>query len=214
MGKFKHFILTKFNIGLYDNVYNIDTDPEEWMERRAWLFENFTYRSVKHQTCRDFTWVIAFDERTDYSIIRKYDYCDNIQVCYEQPHEWLRKQIPDADWILTSRIDNDDFYSRDFVRVLHDNVVYHREVIDVEYRQHVRGVPMLKYDPLRPRPNSPFLSVCEPWEDDILTAFGRPHTKMVDELPGRRIKRVLAWMVIHGDNVNNHNTLHEEGRLR
>ena len=210
MAKFKHYILTKYNIGLYDR----DLDPDDWMQEREYLFENYALRSLCNQRCKDYTWVIGFDDRTPDKYLIKYDYIDNIQVVIGQPHEWLREQPMEADWIITSRFDNDDFYSRDFVTEVQWQFRGVNEVIDVDYLQHVRGRKVERYDPLRPRPNSPFLSVVEEWGDGLLTAFGRPHTYMPDELPARKIERVLAWQIIHGSNMGNQYSIHKEARLR
>jgi len=211
MVRFKHYILTKFNLNVYsgDNIHaKVVKDPEQWMHHRKYLFENYTLRSVMRQTCKDFTWIIGYDPKTPKKWLTKYDYIDNIQIVFGQPHFYLRSLPVEADWLVTSRIDNDDWYYRDFVAAIQGEVVKDHEIIDVRY------ITSSRYDPLRERANSPFLSVCEPWGDKVLTAFGRPHTNMVDELPAKKINRVLAAQIIHDRNVNNHKTIHEKGRIR
>ena len=92
---YKHFILTRFNLFLYgDNPYKIE-DKELWMNHRIKLFEKYCLPSVQVQSCKDFTWIIAFDPETDPAVISTYDYLDNVEICYEQPHEYLRRKQPE-----------------------------------------------------------------------------------------------------------------------
>ena len=202
---YKHYILTRFNLGVYDqnNAYaELVGDPHEWMEHRLRLFEETTFPSILEQENKNFTWLIAFDERTPDAVINRYDYCDNVEICFEQPHLYLRCEDPTHDWLITTRLDNDDILLPEFTAVIQAEAREFKEVIDIEY-QKLRFRQFIKYPSLRPRPNSPFLSLVEPWGDDIMTALGRPHTVMPDVYEARKLPQVLAYQVIHDRNVSN-----------
>ena len=99
-------------------------------------------------------------------------------------------------------MDNDDILLPEFTAVIQAEAREFKEVIDIEY-QKLRFRQFIKYPSLRPRPNSPFLSLVEPWGDDIMTALGRPHTVMPDVYEARKLPQVLAYQVIHDRNVSN-----------
>ena len=197
---FKHYILTRFNLGLYtNNPYNIE-NPDKWMDKRIKLFEETALYSIKNQTVKKFKWIIAFDENTPTRYIKMIDYCDCVELCFEQPHFYLRNQEIAAEWIITSRLDNDDCYEPEFVEDIQSNFRFETEIIDIRYQ---RADYMIAKEHIRNRCNSPFLSLIEKWEPGICTAMGYNHTDMPDYFPGRKINKILATQVIHGDNIKN-----------
>lgn len=202
---FKHFILTRFNLGIYDkdSAYADKVgNPAGWMAHRMELFERYCLPTFLKQTCQNFTWVIAFAPETPREIILKYDYIENVQIIYEQPHLWLRKQKPETDWLITSRMDNDDQYSRHFVEMIQAAFDEKEEIIDIMY-QVVDLKTKEHYPSYRRRNNSPFLSLVEPWTHEPMTAMGRPHTNMVELYPSRRLENILAFQLIHDRNICN-----------
>lgn len=70
---FKHFILTRFNLPIFQpkvgekKVSHLD---EEYLNYRFDLFERFCLPSVKGQTCQDFRWFVLFDAATP-AVFRK-----------------------------------------------------------------------------------------------------------------------------------------------
>ena len=199
--KFKHYILTRFNLGLYSqNPYNIP-DVHEWMVHRLILFDNITLPSIQAQTCQDFTWVLAFDELTPISVISEFDCLERVKIIYEQPHIWLRKQKIETDWLITSRFDNDDYYLPEFVETIQGEFSERLEIIDIKYMQKKINNDRL-FDTRRRRCNSPFISLVEPWME-VKTAMDKKHTVMPDSYPSRKIDKVLAYMIIHEMNVIN-----------
>lgn len=172
------------------------------MTHRVALFEKYCLPSILHQKNQDFTWLIAFDEDTPHEVIRKYDYIENVEVCYEQPHFHMRKKRPEAEWLITSRFDNDDRLDVQFTDMIQAAFREQVEVIDVEYQALEVNTGKL-YTSDRPLPNSHFLSLIEPWGREPLTALGRPHTEMPEYFPARRLPKVLALQVVHDRNVCN-----------
>ena len=224
MGKFKHYILTRWNlIDPATDIYNYGiNDPEDWMRHRINLFERYCLPSIMAQTCQDFTWVLAFSNKTPADITRRYRNLKNIQVIFEYPATWLRNNY-EGEWLLTTRFDNDDILLPDFVEKVQGHVEkstkkgsFRTEIIDV------LGVQwdMINnkwYDSGRNMHNSPFMSLFEntkkPYlscyvgfgliKEKIKTVLYCSHTKMVWHFPTCRIEEPLAVMCIHDRNLGN-----------
>jgi len=122
MAKFKHYILTRWNLlDTKRDVYNYVSDPKEWMRHRINLFEKYTLPSMMAQTCKDFTWLLAFSQKTPPNVIKRYKNLRNIQIIYEYPAEYLRRTYK-KEWLLTTRFDNDDILLPEFVEKVQDHV--------------------------------------------------------------------------------------------
>ena len=119
---FKHYIITRFNVGLY----NSKRDHDRWMQHRMTLFTNITLPSIMAQTCQNFTWLILVDVKTPQVDVKTpQKYCDllnafnykNLRLIYFDG-EWtdkkrisatlLRHIKPGNYDLLTTRLDNDD----------------------------------------------------------------------------------------------------------
>ena len=205
MKPYKHLILTRWNLGIYstDNPYRDKVgDVAKWTDDRVRLFETYCLPSVLDQTSQAFTWLMAFDPNSPGWLLDKYEHLEGVEIIFEQPHLWLRKQDPVAEWLITSRFDNDDIYSPTFVEEIHGAFREQEEIIDIKYQIWDTST-WAEYNSTRTRNNSPFLSLIEPWSALPMTAMGRPHTNMVDLFQNRRIEKYLATQVIHGRNIMN-----------
>ena len=198
MKAFKHFILTRFNQGIYDRP-----DAEAWMEDRMELFKA-TCESVLIQDV-EFEWVIEIDSRTPQSvrdvITHDDDRIDLFDSRITNYFEWFNR--PNEPWIITSRFDNDDIYLPGALRAIQSCFTAQEIVIDIPYYQK-KGNDL--YTSARPTPNSPFLSLIEKSDKEVIrTCYARPHNLMSQDWPvGIFASRdVLAYMVIHGNNLGN-----------
>lgn len=115
MPNFKHYILTRFNRGIY-NFYKkkIKVPADQWMRHRIDLFKAITLPSIQAQTCQNFTWLLLLDPKTpQYFLDEMYaiDY-PNIKILdvQQEGDYWLTNfEECDGDYI-TTRIDNDDAF--------------------------------------------------------------------------------------------------------
>ena len=190
----QHFILTRFNLGLYDRP-----DAEAWMRHRCQLFERYTLPSVMRQTCGDFTWVIGFDARTPDRYLDLYAQLPRVQICNCQPSQWVKHNHNQDQYLVTSRLDNDDYIERDYVQQVQD----FDELGVVDFRGRVLDVATGKYyDWHRPRPNSMFLSLIEPPGQSLMATFCE-HTWMPDHFRSERIDEYGWTMVVHDRNIIN-----------
>lgn len=200
---FTNYVFTRFNLGLYsENPYKIN-NPDEWMEHRIDLFLQHCLPSMRQQTA-SFIWVMAFDRKTKDIHLGQLDHFDRIPVIFVfdmQPHEWLREQEPRTPWLITTRLDNDDLLYPNAIESIQANFRQQIEIIDIDYRV-VYIATGLAFPSNRPKANSPFLSLVEPWSNNIMTAMGRPHSIMTDLYPSRKLG-VLADQIIHDRNIKN-----------
>lgn len=129
MSEFCHLILTQFNVKI-DSESEIRVGPE-WLSYRFDLFERFCYPSIRGQTNQHFKWLVFFDLHTP-NIFREkvesYARWNNFVPCYVdsfsnlENHDIIRENIsPDSKYIITTRIDNDDAVSTDFVDKIQKN---------------------------------------------------------------------------------------------
>lgn len=131
---FKHYILTRWNLlDAKTDVYNFGhKNPNEWMQYRIFLFDKYCLPSIMNQTCQNFNWLLAFSKKTDPAILKKYESFKNIQIIFEHPTNWLRNNYSD-EWLLTSRLDNDDILEPDFIEEIQKRFRKKTEIIESEH---------------------------------------------------------------------------------
>lgn len=205
---FKHYLLTRYNIGLYDgNPYKIK-DRTKWMADRLDLFKECA-ASVKAQSCKKFEWFIFIDPMT-----RPMDGEEILDVLSDvatsglvMAHICRGMQIPPqkdpAEWIITTRMDNDDRLNSGFIEAIQNEFDEKTEVIDVKGLQlDLKSGKYCKTD--RIKPNSPFISLIEKTEG-MRTVFQETHSTLYITHGGRFVETSdpLYYQVIHGANVMN-----------
>ncbi|HNS20154.1 MAG TPA: glycosyltransferase [Sedimentisphaerales bacterium] len=124
MAEFRHYILTRFNTGLYGPNPRIRVAPDEWMDHRMRLFTTISLPSMAGQSCQNFTWLILMDGQTPEHYIRALEraVCRNMKIIYLDPGQprWLRDLAPGPYDLITTRMDNDDAFHRDAVQAIQD----------------------------------------------------------------------------------------------
>lgn len=126
----KHFLVTRFN--LTDNGWKKSRDgqqvlTDEWLEHRFRLFDKYCLPSVKNQSNQKFTWCIFFDINTPHeykkridNISRSYNnfraiFIDGMKALNTSLQKFITSNIEEEQYIITSRLDNDDLIHRDFI---------------------------------------------------------------------------------------------------
>ena len=65
MENFSHFLITRFNLNLYErDKHAAPTRTARWLEHRFEVFERYCLPSVAAQTATDFRWLCLFDAAT------------------------------------------------------------------------------------------------------------------------------------------------------
>jgi hypothetical protein len=202
---FDHFLLTRFNIraGFDSSGRRLDDD---WLNHRFDLFEEYCISSVAGQSCRNFHWLVFFDEKTPRrhrERAKALSIDGTFMPVYSRDfrrelREAVASRLSGAGHLLTSRIDNDDAIGRDFVK----DVQAHFNSQTFEFLTFARGYTwdlrtlFLCEDPL-----NPFASLIEP-AADFRTVFCGEHTQLPRLGPVHKIWGKPAWLrVVHGRNI-------------
>lgn len=122
MRSFEHFILTKFNLGLYtEPVIDKTGKPlraDRWMEHRLQLFAKYCFPSITNQVNQEFTWLLLLDPKTPAKYLSTLqNYKKNyprIRLCIGGWFDHHLKQLlkKDTAFLITTRLDNDDALHR------------------------------------------------------------------------------------------------------
>ncbi len=125
---FRHFILTRFNVNIEPTDFRLRLD-NAWLSLRFDLFQKFCFPSVRGQSSQDFTWLVLFDEKTPerfrrlIDVYKKYPnfrpvFCGEYKTIKPQLAALMRDLAPDVEWLLSTRLDNDDALACLFVECL------------------------------------------------------------------------------------------------
>jgi len=210
---FRHVILTRFNVRWEDNpnTPSIGIDPG-WLSERFDLFERYCLPSVLAQTERNFDWLLFFNEKTPAA------YADRIRAlnlnhpfivpvfCEALPLAEVQQAVRQVaggktDWLLTSRLDNDDGIHPEFVATLQQAQSFQQaEVLNYPYGVIFRAGHTYRRRDL----SNAFISLSEPASEGQ-TVFSIPrHVYARDSYPVRQLPENPMWLqVIHQSNVSN-----------
>ena len=233
---FKHYLFTRYNLlDPQTTVYNNPAvkDPGAWMEHRMELFDEYTLPSVMMQTCTNFTWLLAFAPETPSKYYLKYQEFPRVKVIFKYPADWLREQLTSVyysyrltgDWLITSRLDNDDMILPEYVETVQSYFDNTFKLVDVNGFQHDLATGK-DYDPDRAGCTSPFISLIEqvgtPWQsistdpaeaklitEPVKTVYYCSHSKMEWHFPAVKNPKRLYKMIIHDRNISNKITGYE-----
>mgnify|MGYP002624469378 CR=1 FL=1 len=148
MNNFRHFIITRFNIPL-GNAYSTDKSgcaiDEGWLKDRVLLFEKYCFPSIRNQVCNDFYWLGFFDKESPLFLMDKISRwkseCSQLVPICVTDYDEFKKVLMTAvvensvgyDYVITTRLDNDDALLPDAVRKIQKNFIpQHKTIIDIE----------------------------------------------------------------------------------
>lgn len=208
MPDFSHLILTRFNLR---TAYGGSAAPDEhWLSRRFELFDKVCYPSVRGQSRQNFKWLIFFDAETPDAFKRKiseYATWDRFIVCYARSFEDI--EITDvvsphidahADYLITTRLDNDDAISVDFIENVQS--CFHGQ--QGEFVNFCNGYILCK-DKLYAAKQyaNPFVSMIESTKS-FQTVWCAKHSNLPQKGKVINIETEPTWVqVVHGGNVIN-----------
>lgn len=226
MSKFNHFLLTRFNIKSDTGFDLVRSEPEktiynpEWLEDRFKRFERYCYPSVKSQSNKNFKWLVFFDINTPDIFKKKIEayseYKNFIPIFIEKFNlEKLRQIIlenstNDPQYLITTRLDNDDAISTNYIQMIQDNFSEQQfEIINfhVGYVWDENNGKLYKNG----RGCNPFLSLIESSTNFKTIFLPEPHYQLYDLYkPSGQLKNIIlesepVWFqVVHGKNLSNH----------
>ena len=126
----KHFILTRFNIRLWNqDKFSQSVRSMDWLEQRFEVFDKFCLPSIVGQVCKDFEWIVLVDSMTPQVYkdrIESYrDVCPQFVPIYVTPEHGryfcqifkkeVLSRIQKRERVITTYLDNDDALNVGFV---------------------------------------------------------------------------------------------------
>jgi len=196
---------------LYDKNGNPTLD-NSWLKERKKLFEKYCLPSVLNQTSKNFYWLIRFDKQTPESFYEDYLKHKNIYIIFESFKDWIDRYLGknSFEYVITSRLDNDDCYHKEYIKEVQKRFEPKTKIIDVDGYQYVLDKNYLtqgKYTKYNFRGlTSPFFSLIEPAKN-IKTVYCHDHLTIHSHLGTNvkrsRINKKLFLQTVHKKNVAN-----------
>jgi hypothetical protein len=213
-GVFQHFVITRYFVRFSertdDRESQLRAEPD-WLDNRLELFKTFCLPSVVAQSDQNFRWYLYFDEGTPAAYLAKVQelvspYANmELKICRLFTREMLEDDIraglrPETKWVLTTRLDNDDAWHRDFVKTLHRQTTFdRREFLNfpVGLIYYNRNIYLYRHL------SNAFISLIEPTEG-MLTVWCGAHAFLGKIAPIRQLRPFPAFLqVVHGQTRSN-----------
>ena len=223
---FKHFVITRFNLkkeGWVTNKNNIEVLTDEWHHNRFQLFNDFCLSSLASQTNKNFDWLVYFDSstkprfRTIISDIEtkfpnfKPFFIDGMDAYLPAIQNHVKAS--DADYVITSRLDNDDSVSTNYIDVIQQQFIK-KPFLALDF---INGYTLNTSKPYRLGKKlhlfNPFISLIEK-NDNPKTVWSKTHGNWKREKNLIQITDHRIWCsVIHSENKVNQFTGYDEVNL-
>ena len=131
MGKFTHYLITRFNIVEKTRVWDKNQQPildADWLYHRLDLFTRFCVPTVSGQSEKSFKWLIYLDAASDAGLINTIKQLtaelSNTILCYAEDMTGFLKDVDQrlrnspTSFVISSRVDNDDGLGRDYISTI------------------------------------------------------------------------------------------------
>lgn len=228
MAKFKHIILTQFNLKLSidgvrcftEDKTQKSTQTKSWMDERFELFERYCFASLLNQKNKNFIWLCLFDKDTEEkhkSKIAEYQnlfplftpvYLDpsDRNKLYLKIDPYIRQHLlPTDEYIITTNVDNDDSLHHSMIDNIQKEFLENpKETLyrfSYGYQYFVKYNLMLKMK----YPHNHFLTLASKISPTpIKPVIHYRHAIAHRELPYTDILKSPMWIeIVHESNVNN-----------
>lgn len=211
---FKHVMITRYFTRHSSNPSDFEArlgDVSAWLEDRLLLFKKYCLPSVIAQSVQNFTWLLYFDETTPKDHLQKVRellapypnfkiHLSRLLSTEDHAADVRAEMDSETQWVLTSRLDNDDGLHREFIKNLQAQLQFEkREFLNfpsgiIYYRDHTYL--------FRHRSNA-FVSYFEP-AHDVSTVICSKHLFVERVAPLRQLVSPPAFLqVVHGRNRSN-----------
>ena len=219
MTKFAHLVLTRFNVR-WHNASNVTGISDRWLTERIQLFETYCYPSLYQQTNQSFKWLVLLNSQSpDWLKEKMSDYAQwrnfvpiylDVPLLPEEigcPAELISAisaQVPPSHThLITTRIDNDDAISKDYIQRVQDCFSGQDSqgiVFPIGY-QLFNGCLYVECSI-----GNHFSSLIETYRpDSFKTVLAKPHSRLRELTTVQQIWARPTWVeVIHGDNLGNY----------
>ncbi len=214
---FQHYIITRFNLRRTDWAITKNNEKvlsDSWLEERFELFENFCFPSVINQSKLNFKWFVFFDINTPEKYkakIEKYKllsenfypfFIDGMDKYLPSISEKI-KEFTDTDYVITSRLDNDDSLHKDYVATIQS--MFNSQdylAVDVIDGYGMQVGKKMRIGKMRHLYN-PYISLIEK-TNQAKSVWSKGHTYWKYESEITRVVNKRLWLtIIHDKNKSN-----------
>ena len=207
---FYHIVLTNFNCGLYSTKGRTrrrlaaSRDPNSWFEHRCSLFERFTLPSMANQSSQDFEWRILVDIETPDNHRKKLESYKYSNIKLVENAKIFPEDVGDKDWLITTRIDNDDAFHKDALKTVQEKIARTDETafyFGLGYSLWKRNLALWGYN----QNMFPSFIAKVPESGEIKTVYCATHRKLYKVAKNYQLlKGSPMWlMVVHERNISN-----------
>ena len=203
---FTHYLITRFNVPVENygpEKMNSAQMNETMLGQRLSLFQQFCVPSVFSQATYQFTWLIYFDRKTDPAFLEQVRLLTQGPVTvkmvlvesFEEFLKSIREQIQSSPslYCITSRLDNDDLISQDFIQTVQQRYIpSHRTLInfthgfEIDLTHHIIKKWTTRY-------NNQFTSLIESRELSPVSVYGFSHIAVPEDIGILNIGEMPRW---------------------
>lgn len=220
---FNHFIITRFNLkqSIWEKDkmgYNVNNN--DWLENRYALFETYCFSSMIHQTLKNFKWLVYFDTNTPLIYKEKNKSLQlklpNFTPIYVSSFLDFEKELPNdieqycseqCDFILTTRLDNDDCFHKQAVHVIQQHFKpIDKAIIDLKNGLVLKVFEDHKLALKKETTSGPFITLIERYtsSNKPLTVYNREHLQWIGTATFIDVTMDYYWLqIIHKRNISN-----------
>ncbi|MGZ0017460.1 glycosyltransferase [Yeosuana sp. AK3] len=217
-----HLLITRFNLAVTEwQEIKLDKceDDESWLTKRIPLFLKICLPSVVQQSCKDFKWIIFFEQGTQNSlqdVLKALEPHSFIFPVFVKGIEGFNRTLPilieearpkDAFQIVSSRLDNDDALHRDFILNIQKSCSPDMDKIVLDFPE---GLCVELSDSPKVSkyifPKNQFISLVEHINENESPEFifSTYHNKVDLKYPIKTLPQKRQWLqVVHEDNLVN-----------
>jgi hypothetical protein len=216
---FKHLVISRVACKWYINgklrcETELNKSWEDWSTESIDLYNNYCRKSLANQTNKNFKLISIFDEDiNDYGDllpnedIVKLKNINDIKIVIRK---YLKDNNINNKYLLISRIDRDDCYKNNFIKILHNNITnnnYNEDFyFDINkiniYNLLTKNKNIKEYK----QATSPFVTTLEYNKDNINLYSLAGHTSVIKKIKGIDIDELEVLQIIHGNNLLNKST--------
>lgn len=227
MIKMIHYIVTRFNLGLYRTGGH---DPDTWFRERVNLFSSITALSLANQSVQKFRLFILVDAETPHGHRELLNSTvDRIGGGFQRnifpitlPGDWYPKRYGerwscaidygpfldvirnDSKSILQTRLDNDDALLPDAVERIQNNCPARKESYCLDFLNGYAVDTIAKKAYYATHPcGTPFMSLYQPSSHKMKCVYSYTHQKMASKYSCEQMRDRIWIMNIHDKNVSN-----------
>jgi len=212
---FTHYLVTRFNIKISEQGPERINPPDlddQWLSDRFDLFMSYCLPSVLAQKNKNFTWLIYFDENTPSAYLDQFAFLKSLSFRVEiilvdhftKMITHLARTIQNAEnnFIISSRLDNDDAISDQFIEQIQIAFLPRHHAVINFTSGYVLDLQLRVFTKWRNKLTNQFSSIIEDkTASDILTIYGFPHWKHPPNATTLNVDSEPCWIeIIHKNN--------------